>query len=185
MRGWPYPILGVELGNIERGRFNMRVSEIMITDVPVLSPEMSLGDAVHKLIDSGFSGLPVVDENREVLGIVTEADALTFLEFLDEPTIDEFSGLGSYDEKIDFIRRKVRARSGKLVLHIMNQTPVVCNPDMTVDDLAELMITKAVRMLPVIEDGKLVGVVTRRILIELLIKPERIGGRNVGEGETL
>ncbi len=154
----------------------MQVSDIMITDVPVLNPDLSLGDAVHRLIDSRFSGLPVVDKDDNVVGIVTEADALTFLEFLDVPTKYSFSDASSYDEKIDLVRRKVRARSGKLVAHIMNQTPVICNPGMPIDDLAELMIDKAVRLVPVVDNGKLVGVVTRRELIELLIRPEIIKG---------
>jgi CBS domain-containing protein len=153
----------------------MRVRDIMIKNVPPLKPEMSLGEAVHMLIESGYSGLPVVDEEGRVEGIVTEADALTFLEFLDLPGKDEFSDLSGYDERVNFVKRKVRARSGKLVAHVMNQTPILCTPLMKIDDLAELMIDKAVRLVPVVDNGILVGIVTRREIIELLIKPEKVG----------
>ena len=151
----------------------MRVRDIMLKDVPTLNAEMRLSEAVYKLVESGFSGLPVTDESGEVLGIVTEADALSFLEFMDVPHLDDFSELASETDRRNFLKRKVRARSGKLVTHIMNQTPVICTPDTTVDELAEIMIVKAVRLLPVVEGGKLAGIVTRRELLKLLLKPDK------------
>jgi CBS domain-containing protein len=152
----------------------MRVRDIMIKDVPTLGPEMSFGEAVRHLLDSDLPGLPVTDNKGRVLGIVTEADALTFLEFMDLPGPDEYPELHTEAEKLDFIHQKIRARGGKLVLHVMNQTPIVCTPDMKVYELAELMIEKGVRMLPVVEDGKLVGLVNRRAVIQLLLKPGEI-----------
>ena len=157
----------------------MRVRDIMIKDFPVLSAEMSFGEAVQRLVDSGLSGLPVTDEKDMVLGIVTESDALTFLEFMDLPSPDEYPELETEAEKLDFIRQRIRARSGKLVQHVMNQTPIVCRPDMRIYELVELMIEKGVRMLPVVENGKLVGLVNRRAVIKLLLKAGEVDDYDV------
>src|SRR5690606_39587507 len=54
----------------------MRAAEIMTRPVITVQPNTPLREAVHELVDNGFAGLPVVDEDDRVIGVITERDAL-------------------------------------------------------------------------------------------------------------
>lgn len=132
----------------------MRVADVMTTDVITIGPDAPLKEAATVMVRSGISGLPVVDENRAVVGIITEADFVT----------------AEADRSWGRQRRRLlaslygdadtpRARS---VSDAMTADPHSIDQNSSVTEAARKMIELGVKRLPVVTpDGFLVGIISR------------------------
>jgi CBS domain-containing protein len=103
--------------------------DVMTTRVVTVNPSTSIEDAARLLVRRKISGVPVVDEKdkTKVVGILTEADLLA-------------------------------APSGaKTVADVMKKRVVSVSPDTSVDEIAEILVKKKIKRVPVIDAGKLVG----------------------------
>jgi predicted transcriptional regulator len=114
----------------------------METKYVTLKPDMAITEAVCILMEQRVTGAPVVDEEGRVIGLLAEKQCLTSL--LN----------GAYDQMPTGI-----------VKEFMLQDFVAVPPDMGVFELAELFVKEVIRRFMVIEDGKLVGQITRRDLL--------------------
>lgn len=124
-----------------------RVSDFMTTDVLSVTPGTEIMRAVHLLVSADISGLPVVDEQGKLLGIVTERDC-----------IEVALHAGYYDEL------------GGSVEQYMTSPVTTVGPDTTLMDLAELFARSPFRRCPVVEDGKLLGLICRRDILRAMTK---------------
>ena len=114
------------------------VSAHMDTEVYTLDPDMDIIKAIDALIAWGVTGAPVVDEQMQVLGILTEKDCLQVLAMGTD-------GKPSHGKVSEFMQRKV----------------VTIPPRMNIYYAAGLFLNHTFRRLPVVVDGKLVGAITR------------------------
>ena len=121
---------------------SLTVRDLMETTYITLRPEMPVSEAVTVLIEHRVTGAPVVDEENHVLGLLAEKECLRSLL------------TGAYD----------RMPAG-IVSDFMLQEFVAVPPDMGVFELAELFVKEVIRRFMVMEDGKLVGQITRRDLL--------------------
>ena len=119
----------------------MFVKEIMTTDVRTIRPEDTVKVLAQEMIKYKIGSLVVVEGSGEVVGIATERDI-----------IEDIILLGKSPEEI-----KVR--------DIMTKDLVTINPSSTLEEAAELMVNHKIKKLPVIEKGRLVGIVTATDLI--------------------
>ena len=140
-----------------------QVSDIMERDPVTVSPEASVQDVVAALREHRLPGVPVVDWDGKVQGIVTEADLVLPDEDGDlhiPHYINLFGGtvflepLGRFEERL----RKAFAADAA---DMMTRHPDTVRPDTSVREAARLIHETGHNRLPVVEDGKLVGVVTR------------------------
>jgi CBS domain-containing protein len=122
-----------------------RVRDIMTTDLLNVTPETEIMRAVHLLVTEDVSGLPVVDQQGMLLGILTERDC-----------IEVALHAGYFDEM------------GGSVEQYMTTPVESVNPDSTLMDLAELFAHSPFRRCPVVEEGKLVGLICRRDILRAL-----------------
>lgn len=144
----------------------MKVSVFMTHNYPTVREETSIQDFVRLLYQSGFPGLPVVDEAGRVVGFISERDIIEaalpgYLDLLEsESTWPE---VGRFSEKLRQITQEpVRAYMKRAVIKV--------NPDE--DDLyvAELMIRKRLKVVPVVDrEGVLIGLVRRIDLLKGLL----------------
>jgi CBS domain-containing protein len=116
--------------------------DIMATSLVTLRPQDSVFHAIRVLLGKRISGAPVVDENGAMIGILSELDCLRVL------SSDEFYA-GHQEE------------SGT-VKHFMTGAGLTIPPDLDLYAIAHYFLTTPVRRLPVIENGRLVGQVSRR-----------------------
>lgn len=114
------------------------VREYMDTTVPTLSPTTLVLDAVDYLLEHGVTGAPVVDEDGKVVGILTEKDCLKVVAHAPEP---------------DNVKKHVADFMSKEVKSIP--------PNMDVYFAAGLFLKESFRRFPVVENGRLVGAITR------------------------
>ena len=140
----------------------MKVRELMTEGVVSVQPEASLRDAAALLVEHGVSGLPVVVGN-EVVGVVSEADVVA-----KASGGLENGGLLSWLFEPDS-RQRITART---VGEAMTSPAVTIAATRPVHEAARKMITEGVNRLPVVEDGKLVGILTRADIVRAFTRDD-------------
>lgn len=109
------------------------VADVMVADVLVVHSGDSVDDAVRLIVDSRITGVPVVDADHRILGIVAESDVL--------------------------------GKRGRTVDEVMTGDVITITEEQPLDAAAQVMLTRRIRRLPVVRDGRLVGILTRADLL--------------------
>jgi CBS domain-containing protein len=139
------------------------VREIMDPEPVTVSPHASVEDVVRALRENELPGVPVVDDEGRCVGIVTEADLVLPDDEGDlhiPHYVNLFGGtvflepLGRFEERL---RKAFASNAGDM----MTRDPDTVAPDTTVREAARLIHESGHNRLPVVDDGRLVGVVTR------------------------
>jgi len=147
----------------------MLVQEFM-TENPVTIKPLDNVETVLKLLEENhISGLPVVNEDGKVVGVVSEADLLFKERPLRMPLYLTFLGGIIYLEPLDKFLQQLKKTLGILVQDVMTPDPITITPDAPVPWAANLMLEKRINRLPVVDDkGKLIGIITRNDLLRAL-----------------
>ncbi len=152
----------------------MRVADVMTTQVLTVAPQTTLKDVAELLAARGISGCPVVDESRQVLGVVSEADILA--KERRPKRQPRFARILGYREPVD---RKASARTAG---EAMTAPAVTIGAERRVDAAAALMLDRSVNRLPVVDrDGVLVGIVTRADLVRAFVHTDEQIAREIRE----
>lgn len=145
------------------------VKEIMTKSVVVVTPDTPLLEAFQTMIQAGYSGLPVIDDKRVVVGIVTDYDLLTKANAIHLPTfIKLFGELPTSIAEGQPLKRKMTDAPAVTVKAIMNHEPLLMKEE---DSLAAIVQAFSehhrVNPIPVIDSsGKLTGIVSRFDIIK-------------------
>ena len=135
--------------------------DIMTKEIISVTLETSLKDLAKTFVETRFSNLPVLDEAGKLVGIISETDLIEQHKPLHIPTVmtlfDWVFTFGSEKRFKEEVDRVTAAKVGELY----RKDPITCSPDATVRELAGLMSQHRVHLLPVVEDGKMIGVVAR------------------------
>jgi len=143
----------------------MIVGELMTKGVMTVLPETTLADAARMMLARHVSGLPVVDAEGSLVGMITEGDLLRRVELgTDEETP---SWLKTFLMPSSLAKDYVRTH-GRRVDEVMSRFPLTVTPETKLKDAAEIMRRKHFKRLPVVEHGKLVGVVSRSDMLGAL-----------------
>lgn len=143
----------------------LKAIDIMTTEIISVTLETDLKDLAKKFVETGVSSMPVVDGNGELQGVVSETDLVEQQKPLHIPTVMAlFDGVFYLDSEKRF-RQQVDRVTAQTVGEICNRAPVTCSPDATVREIAGLMTTNKAHLIPVVENGKMIGVVARLDLI--------------------
>jgi CBS domain-containing protein len=145
----------------------VKVREVMGTDLKVLRPTDTLRAAAERLAQHGVGGMPVVDASGAVQGVLTEYDILEALKtqhktlkMLMPPQIS--FGISFVEVLEDREAAKAFAEIGdRPVGEIMTKDVAAVGADESVERAIQLMVKRKVHRLPVVEKGRVVGVVTR------------------------
>jgi CBS domain-containing protein len=148
----------------------MRVREIMDSEPVTVGPEDEVEHVLRLLRRNELPGVPVVNEGGRCVGIVTEADLILSDEQgdLHLPHYIELFGGVVYLEPLRRFEDRLRKAFASKVRDIMTANPVTVDADAPVEHAAHLIATKKHNRLPVVEHGRLVGVVTRVDVLDAL-----------------
>lgn len=146
----------------------MRARDLMTTNIVTLPPDAPLEAVVQALADRGISGAPVVGADGTLLGMVTEGDLIQRLIAKDMPEQSWFSGL--FRSAANQAARFARVH-GRKARDVMTAQLATVTEDTSIEHVARIIEEKGVRRVPVVRDGKLVGVVSRADLIRAMIMP--------------
>lgn len=149
----------------------LRVGDVMETDWPTLGPQSTVEEAIKLFAEERVSGVPVVEDGR-LVGIITEGDLIFQDADVKAPGFLDILGgivpLGDTDE----YRREALKSAGVTVGEVMTDDPVTVTPEATLAETATIMADRRKKILPVVEGGRLVGVITRMDILTLhVIRP--------------
>jgi CBS domain-containing protein len=142
------------------------VEDVLTTPVVAVREDAPFREIVDALEAYRVSGIPVVDRQNMVVGVVSESDLLTRLEFADEPKrLRLFEG-----RRVRVAREKA---GGEVARDVMTTPPVTVMADTSVVAAARLMVSAGVKRLPVVNlAGRLTGIVTRSDLLKVFLRPD-------------
>lgn len=147
----------------------MKVKDIMTREVVTVLPEASIEEIAKVLVENKISGVPVVDDVGNLVGIVSEGDLLHKEVSPQVPDIVNilgafifYNGVERYNEEV----KKLMARSAE---EIMTNKVVTIEEDMEVSKACELMMKHEIKRIPVMKEWKLVGIISRADVISTLI----------------
>ena len=147
----------------------LKVKDIMTTDVISVSPEMEITKAAKILLENRINGLPVIDPFGRLVGILCQSDLVAQQKGIPVPSVftllESFIPLTSM-KKIDKEMEKIAALTVK---EAMTLEPVTVNPETDIEDVARLMVDKKYHTLPVVDGGKVVGIVGKEDVLKTLV----------------
>ena len=159
--------------------------DLMTRDVAVVHPETSLLDAVKLMAKRKISGVPVVNDDGTIVGMLSEGDLVRWHEVYSERQArwldmlaDGFQLAPAFLEGIREQQRKVKSIMAHGVTTVTEATPA--------REVAHLMHTKSIKRVPVLRDGKLVGILARSDLVRALAqKLEEMASAQPAQFKTL
>lgn len=123
------------------------VEKFMASDEVTLSPELTIDEAINVILENRLTGAPVLDENRKIVGMLTEKDCLRLI-------VDAaYNNLPHHD---------------KTVADYMSKVVKTVTPEHDILDVANEFLTTHYRKFPVVHNGRLVGQVSRRDILKAM-----------------
>ncbi len=145
----------------------MLIREIMTKDVVTVSPKMNVHTLAELFIEKNISGAPVVNDEGKLLGLVLEEGLIFQDKKVHLPTFVSLSlgfltlGTHRYEEEIKRI-------TGSTISDIMEKDFISLSPDNSLAEVATMMVEKGIYYYPIVEDEKLVGVVTKKDIVRVI-----------------
>jgi CBS domain-containing protein len=147
----------------------MRAKHVMTEFVYTLPVDASIFDAAELLVTGGVSAVPVVDRSGAMVGIVSEADLMSRGEIGTTPRKSWLLRL--FTDDTTAASEYIHSHSHR-VADVMTKTVITAGEDTKLGELAALMHNHAVKRIPILRDGRIIGIVSRANLLQALLSRE-------------
>lgn len=145
------------------------VADVMTQDPVVVQPLTPLNEAIKILAEKHFSGLPVVNEAGQLVGILSETDLMWQETGVEPPPYIMFLDSVIYLKNPARYEKEIHKALGQTVGDVMTEKPISIKPNQPLREAANLMHNKEIRRLPVVdEEGHLVGILTRGDIVRAM-----------------
>ncbi|MFH1491215.1 MAG: CBS domain-containing protein [Pseudomonadota bacterium] len=145
----------------------LKAKDIMTKVLITVPPDMEIAQAARILLEKGINGVPVVD-GEEMVGILCQSDLIAQQKKLPIPSfftlLDGFIPLKS-TKHFEKALQKIVATT---VADVMTPDPVIVDPEATLEDIARHMVDRNFHTIPVVDQGKLVGIVGKKDILKSL-----------------
>ncbi len=147
----------------------LKVKDIMTRKVKTVSPETEITQAAKLLLSERINGVPVINQAGELVGILCQSDLIAQQKGIPIPSL--FTLLDGYIPLTRFHRldKEVEKIAATTVDNAMTPDPVTVTSNTDIEKVAALMVEKNYHTLPVVDDGKLVGVVGKEDVLRTLL----------------
>jgi CBS domain-containing protein len=147
----------------------LTAKDIMTTDCITLTPDTDITAAAALLLDKKINGAPVLDGDQ-VVGVLCQSDLVAQQKKVTLPSfftlLDGVFPLSSHDQ----LEREMTKITALKVGDAMTPAPTFVPPDTTIEDVATMMANEKLYTLPVVENGKLVGVIGKEDVLRTLLQ---------------
>ncbi len=147
----------------------LTVRDIMTTDLITVTPDTDVARVAQILLDNHINGTPVLGQDDRLLGIICQSDLIAQQKKLPIPTFFTFLESVIQTTSMKEIDKQVRKIAALTVSQAMSPDPVTVEPDTGLETVASLMVDNNFHTLPVIKNGRLVGVVGKEDVLRTLI----------------
>ena len=147
----------------------LKAKDIMTVEVKTVSPETEITQAAKLLLSERINGVPVVNKTGELVGILCQSDLIAQQKSIPIPSL--FTLLYGYIPltRLNRLYKEVEKIAATKVDNAMTPNPITVTPDTDIEKIAALMVGKNYHTLPVIDDGKLVGIVGKEDVLRTLL----------------
>lgn len=147
----------------------LTVRDIMTPNPLTVTAEAEIAEAIALLLKNDFNGLPVVNAGGKLVGILCQSDLIAQQKKLPMPSL--FTLLDGYFSlsSTKHFEKEMKKIAALTVRDAMTADPVAVAPETTVEEAATLMVDKSFHSLPVLDDGKLVGIVGKKDILKTLV----------------
>jgi CBS domain-containing protein len=153
----------------------LKVKDIMTKDIITVTPETEVVKAAKILLEKRINGLPVVDDSGKLVGILCQSDLIAQQKSIPIPSLftllDGFMPL-TIMKRID---KEVEKIAAIMVEQAMTANPVTVAPDDDIEVVARLMVDENYHTLPVLDGGKVVGIVGKADILKTLLSGPQTG----------
>lgn len=140
----------------------MNAGDVMTRDVVTVTPQMAVADVVQLMLGHGISGVPVVDGERRVVGVISEGDLLRRAEM---GTEKRRGGWATFFIGTERLAEEYVRSHGAVASDVMTRDVVCVQADTPLSDIADLMEDRHIKRVPVLAGEALVGLVSRSNLL--------------------
>jgi CBS domain-containing protein len=151
---------------------NTKVRDVMTAEVEAIVADETVAAAADRMAELGVSALPVVDDERRLIGLLRDDDLIVTEARVHAPRF--WNVLGAtipFPGDMKHLEEELHKVAGSTAGEVMESDPAVTGPDASLEDVATLMHESDVRHVPVVDaDGKLVGIVTRGDVVRFIAR---------------
>jgi CBS domain-containing protein len=160
----------------------MRADDIMDPPGPSVSPETSVFEAVRRMLEHKVSGLPVVDAEGALVGMITEGDLLRRSELGTERKLTGFAAIKAGTHKLaeEFVRAHAQT-----IGDVMTKDPVAVDLDTPISTIVTLIEDRHLHLIPVLRERQLIGMIGRPCLLRALIRRGEEQGDKPADDESI
>jgi len=148
----------------------LKAKDIMTTDVITVSPGTTIEEFARMLTEHKISGAPVVNDNGDLTGIVTENDLISQNKRLHIPTIIRLFDAWIAIESLAKIEKEIKKMAASTVSDICTKNVITVTENTPVDEIATIMSEKKVHLIPVVEGRKIRGIIGKIDIIKAMVK---------------
>jgi CBS domain-containing protein len=145
----------------------MNASDVMVTNVIAVGPNASVQEVANILLTNRISAAPVVDDDGELIGIISEGDLIRRAELGTERRRSWWLEIFASESKEDLAIEFVKSHASK-VGDIMTREVITATPGTPLRDVAALLEKNRIKRVPIVERGRVVGIVSRANLVQAL-----------------
>lgn len=145
---------------------SLTAKDIMTRDVITVHKGSSIDEALRLMACNNVSGLPVIEADNRLVGIITESDVLLKGQYTPPSKLSASAGI--FAPQMEGVDEAYRRAQSTLVEEAMTQKVLTYMEDSLVVDIARAMIEHAINRVPIVRDGQLVGIVSRLDVVKAL-----------------
>ncbi len=142
--------------------------DIMTGDVATVTLDISITEVASLFHNNKISGAPVVDDENRLIGIITESDLIDQTKKLHIPTVVAIFDAVIYLESLRHFEKELKKMTGTKVKDVYTADAVSVNIDTPVNEIASIMADRHFHTLPVLDGGKIVGIVGKDDIIKTM-----------------
>ncbi|MGA2734972.1 MAG: CBS domain-containing protein [Syntrophobacteraceae bacterium] len=153
----------------------LKAKDVMTRDVITVTPETEVTEIARLLLERRFNGVPVVNRNGDLVGVISQSDLIAEQKKLPIPSVftilDAFIPIYPPGK----MAKEVQKIAAMKASQAMTADLVTVGPEEGIDEIASIMVNKSIHTIPVLEGGKLVGIIGKEDILRTLVSSSKQG----------